>query len=134
MTKLFAVLMAGALLLLALPAFAGEFTESLMTSAPWCTYVYSPGNGQTNASRTVYKADGTFEFTGKVRGVFWAKGGMSDATHETYSTGRWKVVDGELYLDQKNNGKFHPVYLSVQKDDQGNPILVSGRTTYTHCK
>ena len=72
--------------------------------------------------------DGPCEYMGTMRGRF--RGGYSSAEHEDRQKGRWRIENGDLLLDRKNNGKFHPVHISAQKDDQGNPELVPGRERF----
>ena len=111
----------------------GELSEEILLSSAWCTFSYNKITSYSNSTKWVFNPDGTFSKGGRAEGYSSGGGGSMASQHDSRSGGRWKLVDGELYLSQ-GQGVPQPVLSVLKRNNQGYPIIVANGVEYSQCK
>ena len=106
-------------------------TESLMVSSAWCTFSYNKVSGYSNTTRWVFSPNGTYSKGGRGEGYSSGYGGTMASQHNSGGGGRWKVVNGQLYIGDTIP---QPVQSVVKHNNNGSPIVVVNGVEYSQCK
>jgi hypothetical protein len=109
----------------------GGMSESLMLSSAWCTFSYNKISGYSNTTRLVFSPNGTYSKGGRGEGYSSGYGGTMASQHNTGGGGRWKVVNGELYI---GDVVPQPVRAVVKRNSNGYPVVVVNGVEYSQCK
>ena len=109
----------------------GGMSESRMLSSAWCTFSYNKVSGYSNTTRWVFSPNGPYSKGGRGEGYSSGYGGSMASQHNTGGGGRWKVVNGELFLGE---GIPQPVQAVVKHNSNGSPIVVVNGVEYSQCK
>jgi len=133
MSKAVACMLATALLLLVLPAQAGELSDNLLFSSAWCTFKYNKVTGYSNTTRIVFNRNGTYSKGGRAEGYSSGRGGSMASQRNSGGGGRWKVVNGDLYISE-GFGQPQPVQSMLKRNNRGYPIIVADGVEYSQCK
>jgi len=133
MSKCAALLLGAMLFLLAVPARAGDITENLMMSSAWCTFKYNKITGYSNTTRLVFNGNGTYSQGGRAEGYSSGSGGSMASQRNSRAAGRWRVVNGELYIGE-GAGQPQPVRTVVKRNNRGYPIIMADGIEYSQCK
>ena len=109
----------------------GGMSESLMLSSAWCTFSYNKVSGYSNTTRWVFSPNGTYSKGGRGEGSSSGYGGTMASQHNSGGGGRWKVVNGQLYIGDTIP---QPVQSVVKHNSNGSPIVVVNGVEYSRCK
>lgn len=112
-------------------AGGGGMSESLMLSSAWCTFSYNKISGYSNTTRWVFSPNGTYSKGGRGEGYSSGYGGTMASQHNSGGGGRWKVVNGQLYIGDTIP---QPVQSVVKHNSNGSPIVVVNGTEYSKCR
>ena len=110
---------------------SGGMSESLMLSSAWCTFSYNKISGYSNTTRWVFSPNGTYSKGGRGEGYSSGYGGTMASQHNSGGGGRWKVVNGQLYIGDTIP---QPVQSVVKHNSNGSPIVVVNGVEYSRCK
>ena len=109
----------------------GGISERLLLSSAWCTFSYNKTTGYSNSTRWVFSPNGTYGKGGRGEGYSSGYGGTMASQHNSGGGGRWKVVDGVLYLGE---GIPQPVRAVVKHNNNGSAIVVVDGVEYAQCR
>lgn len=109
----------------------GGMSESLMLSSAWCTFSFNKVSGYSNTTRWVFSPNGTYSKGGRGEGSSSGYGGTMASQHNSGGGGRWKVVNGQLYIGDTIP---QPVQSVVKHNSNGSPIVVVNGVEYSRCK
>jgi len=109
----------------------GGMSESLMVSSAWCTFSYNKVSGYSNTTRLAFSPNGTYSKGRRGEGYSSGYGGTMASQHNSSGGGRWKVVNGELYI---GDVVPQPVRSVVKRNSNGYPIVVVNGVEYSQCK
>lgn len=112
------------------PQRSGDLSENLLLSSAWCTFSYNKITGYSNTTRWVFNPNGTFGKGGRAEGYSSGSGGSMASQRNSSGGGRWKVINGELYLGQDSQ----PVKGVLKRNNNGYPIIVVNGVEYSQCK
>ncbi len=133
MSRFGALLLGAMMVFLALPARAGDISERLLMSNAWCTFKYNKITGYSNTTRYVFNSNGTYSMGGRAEGYSSGSGGSMASQRNSRAAGRWRVVNGELYLGP-GAAQPSPVRTVVKRNNNGYPIIVADGVEYSACK
>lgn len=102
-----------------------------MLSSAWCTFSYNKISGYSNTTRWVFSPNGTYSKGGRGEGYSSGYGGTMASQHNSGGGGRWKVVNGQLYIGDTIP---QPVQSVVKHNSNGSPIVVVNGVEYSRCK
>lgn len=128
-----AFLIAAALMLLNVPARAGELSDNLLLSSAWCTFKYNKITGYSNTTRVVFNRNGTYSKGSQAEGYSSGRGGSMASQQNSRAAGRWRVANGDLYISE-GNGQLQPVRSVLKRNNNGYPTIVADGTEYSQCK
>ena len=109
----------------------GGMSEGLMLSSAWCTFSYNKTTGYSNTTRWVFSPNGTYSKGGRGEGSSNGYGGSMASQHNSGGGGRWKVVNGELYIGDLVP---QPVRSVVKRNSNGSAIVVVNGVEYSMCR
>ena len=133
MRRIAALLLGAFMVLMALPARAGDVSERLLMSSAWCTFKYNKISGYSNTTRYTFNSNGTYSMGGRGEGYSSGSGGSMASQRNSRAAGRWRVVNGELYIGEGANNP-QPVRTVVKRNNNGYPIIVADGTEFSSCK
>ena len=110
---------------------SGQLSEQLLLSSAWCTFSYNKVTGYSNSTRYVFYPDGTYGTGSRGEGYSSGYGGTMASQHDSRTLGRWKVVNGVLYLGQTS---LQPVQAYLKRSSNGPLTVVADGTEYVQCK
>lgn len=109
----------------------GQLSDQLLTSSAWCTFSYNKITGYSHTTRWTFYPDGTYSNGARTEGYSSGGGGTMASQHDSRNGGRWKVVDGQLYIGQTN---LQPVQTVLKRNNNGYPVIVADGVEYSQCK
>jgi len=109
----------------------GGLSESLLLSSAWCTFSYNKITGYSNTTRWVFNPNGTYGKGGRSEGYSSGYGGSMASQRNSGGGGRWKVVNGELYIGDLIP---QPVRSQVKRNNNGSVIVVVNGVEYSKCR
>ncbi len=119
-------------LMAALPAQAGDLSDRLLVSSAWCTFSYNNITGYSNSTRYVFSPDGIYRKGGRAEGYSSGSGGSMASQQNSQALGRWRVMNGELYLSE-GNGQLAPVRTVLKRNGNGFVVVANG-VEYAQCR
>jgi hypothetical protein len=86
-------------------ASAADQLEQLLLFNPWCTFKYDKVTGYSNETMIEFLSNGTYATGRRSEGYSIGKGGTLGSQSDNRSYGRWKVVEGILYIAEQRGRK-----------------------------
>lgn len=133
MKVVIAFLVAATLLATALPAQAGGISSDLLLSGAWCTFSYNKITGYSKSTRVRFSPDGTYGMGSRGEGYSSGPYGSIASQRDAGEGGRWKVVNGELYLSE-GYGELEHVRTVLKRNSNGFPVIVADGVEYSQCE
>jgi hypothetical protein len=128
-----ALFIAAAFFTVTQPVRAGGTSNNLLLSSAWCSFKYNQVTGYSNTMRIRFNKNGTYSTGSRAEGSTSGKYGSYSSQNDAGGAGKWKVVNGELYISE-GNGQLVPVRTVVKRNTNGYPIIVADGIEYSQCK
>jgi hypothetical protein len=112
---------------------AGGISNELLLSSAWCSSFYNAKTGYSSSTRVQLRTDGTYSSGGQSEGYSSGSAGTYASQENTKSGGRWKVIDGELFMS-KGSDKLTRIQTRIEQNNKGYIFLVVAGVEYAQCK
>lgn len=112
---------------------AGGISNELLLSSAWRSSSYNAKTGYSSSSKVQLRADGTYSTGAQNKGYSSGSAGTYASQSNSRGGGRWKVVNGELYMSE-GDGDLEMVQTRIQRNNNGYFILVANGVEYIQCR
>lgn len=112
---------------------AGGISAELLLSSAWCASSYNEKTGYSHSTRVQLSADGTYSTGSQSEGYSSGSAGTYASQGNYGGGGRWKVVDGELFMSNGNDNMAR-VQTRIERNSSGYLYIVADGVEYAQCR
>lgn len=113
----------------------------LLLSSAWCNFWFNKTTGYSGSARVQYFVDGSYQLGSKSEGYSSGAGGTFASEGRSGASGHWYVRAGQLFgtapptdaNPRPDPTTFYPLPLVINKNSNGNPIIVADGKEYASC-